>query len=188
MRHATQWRSHVSPVRTGTVLHGWLTTAGSLTAKLIAHCRTFRVQRLHQHIAPCLRDEAAQLGLPRPQQAWEREVLLVCDGVPVVFAHTVVPLSATATDWPLFRTLGERSLGTTLFGDPLVRRGALQYATLPPSHPLAARAARALGVAFGQPLYARRCIYERHRGVLLVTEVFLPQVAQLAPRAPLNTR
>jgi len=120
---------------------------------------------------------------------WEREVLLRCDNTPVVFAHTVVPMSATAADWPLFSALGERSLGTTLFGDPRVRRGVLEFARLRQEHPLARRAAAALGLEDEDQLrearpqerilYARRCLYRRRQGTLLVTEVFLPSVLDL---------
>jgi len=110
-------------------------------------------------------------------------VLLRCAGAPVVFAHTVVPMSATAADWPLFKTLGERSLGSTLFHDPLVARGALQFARLRPGHPLHGRAIAALGgKAAPGVLYARRCLYRRRHGTLLVTEVFLPEVLHLAAR------
>jgi chorismate--pyruvate lyase len=108
----------------------------------------------------------------------EREVLLVCDGTPVVYAHTAVPLTADANDWPFFGSLGERSLGTTLFGDPLVARGALRYAKLSPAHPLHARAAEATDIG-GQQLFARRCLFRRKSGVLLVTEVFLPAIDAL---------
>ena len=80
-----------------------------------------------------------------PGRVWEREVLLRCDDRPVVFAHTVVPMSASATDWPLFGALGERSLGSTLFYDPLVRRGELEFARLRAGHPLVQRARAALG-------------------------------------------
>ena len=140
------------------------------------------MQCLHQTTARCLADEAAAIGLQRPGRVWEREVLLRCDNTPVVFAHTVVPMSATATDWPLFSALGERSLGTTLFGDRQVRRGALEFARLRGGHPLAQRVLAALGQAGGedQILYARRCLYKRHQGLLLVTEVFLPTVLELA--------
>jgi chorismate--pyruvate lyase len=31
-------------------------------------------------------------------------------------------------------------------------------------------------------LYARRCLYRRRQGTLLVTEVFLPRVAALVPK------
>jgi chorismate--pyruvate lyase len=111
-------------------------------------------------------------------------VLLRCDNTPAVFGHTVVPMTANASDWPLFSTLGERSLGTTLFGDPLVQRGMLEFARLREGHPLAQRARAALianGVAAPDAhiLYARRCLYQRRQGTLLVTEVFLPSVLEL---------
>jgi chorismate--pyruvate lyase len=118
-------------------------------------------------------------------RVWEREVLLRCDGAPVVYGHTVVPMSATAQDWPLFSALGERSLGTTLFYDPLV--GAAN-SNLPGS----ARATpcwracmrRSAGRAWAchprPSYYARRCVYRRRQGLLLVTEVFLPAVLNLA--------
>jgi chorismate--pyruvate lyase len=162
----------------------WLTAGGSLTARLKAHSEQFRVQCLHQRTARCLSDEAAAIGMHRPGRVWEREVLLRCNNTPVVFAHTVVPMSATAADWPLFSALGERSLGSTLFGDPQVRRGVLEFARLREGHPLAQRARRALGLegldgADELLLYARRCLYQRRRGTLLVTEVFLPSVLEL---------
>ena len=165
-------------------MRAWLTAGGSLTARLTAHSDAFRVQRLHQRTAICLADEARVIGMQRPGRVLEREVLLRCDGAPVVFAHTVVPMSATATDWPLFNALGERSLGSTLFYDPLVERGELEFARIRAGHPLMQRARAALGSAMDTVLYARRCLYRRHRGTLLVTEVFLPAVLELAGRPP----
>ncbi|MET0982370.1 MAG: chorismate lyase, partial [Telluria sp.] len=145
----------------------------------------FRVKRLHQKVAVCSLEEAAAIGLPRREHVWEREVLLCCDGRPVVFGHTVVPMSATASDWPLFSALGERSLGTTLFYDPLVRRGPLEFARLREGHPLLARLKAGLGSEAGASLdghvfHARRCVYRRHQGLLMVTEVFLPAVLDLS--------
>jgi chorismate--pyruvate lyase len=175
-----QWQGHVNGVGAPAPLRHWLTGEGSLTAKLIAHSRAFRVQRLHQHTGLCLADEASPIGMARRGRVWEREVLLRCDGAPVVFAHTVVPMSATAADWPLFNALGERSLGSTLFGDPAVTRGPLEYARIRAGHPLMARARAALGDTSIPVLFARRCLYRRHHGSLLVTEVFLPAVLALS--------
>lgn len=160
----------------------WLTEAGSLTARLQAHSRHFRVQRLHQRSALCLADEAAAIGMARPGRVWEREVLLKTDRQAVVFAHTVVPLTASASDWPLFSALGERSLGSTLFGDRRVSRGELEFARLRAGHPLMRRARAALGLGEQEgaaELHARRCLYRRRQGLLLVTEVFLPAVRAL---------
>jgi chorismate--pyruvate lyase len=171
-------------------MRDWLTTPGSLTARLVAHSRAFRVQKLRQAGAPCLADEARAIGLPRARRVWEREVLLRCDGRPVVYGHTVVPLESTANDWPLFSALGERSLGTTLFYDPRVVRGRLEFARIRPGHPLHARVHAALGDAAGAAdvtYFARRCVYRRRQGLLLVTEVFLPAVLDLANKLVANT-
>lgn len=186
-----QWHGHVNAVGASAPMRGWLTADGSLTARLMAHSDAFRVQRLHQRTAICLHDEARAIGLHRPGRVWEREVLLRCDDVPVVFAHTVVPMSATAADWPLFNALGERSLGSTLFYDPRVTRGELEFARIRAGHPLMARAQAALGIADADGdtvLYARRCLYRRRRGTLLVTEIFLPPVLELTARTHNNIK
>lgn len=178
-----RWFSHVNGVNATREMRGWLVDTRSLTMKLMAHSEHFRVRRLRQERGLCLADEFAVVDLPRRGCVQEREVLLQCDGRPVVFAHTIVPLNATTSDWPFFGTLGERSLGTTLFGDPRVRRGAMQYARLRPQHPLVQRASAALGnEALGPALFARRCLYRRRNGVLLVTELFLPSIAALQAR------
>ncbi|MEO6351638.1 MAG: chorismate lyase [Burkholderiaceae bacterium] len=179
------WCAHVNGVNPSPAMRAWLTDRASLTAKLITRCERFRVQRLAQRRAVCLLDEYAPIGLPQPRKVVERDVLLQCDGRTMVFAHTVVPLDATATQWPLFRSLGERSLGSTLFGDPIVMRGALEYARLHAGHPLVRRAGAAIEFAseaaseVSAPLFARRCLYRRKGGVLLVTELFLPAISTL---------
>lgn len=179
VRHA-RWVNNVRGINPPPTLHHWLVDQASLTRKLTARAREFRVQRLRQEHGYCLADEVRAVGLKRRIRVQEREVLLRCDQRPMVFAHTIVPLSATASDWPFFGRLGERSLGTTLFGDPRVKRGKMQFARLSPAHPLTRRAARAVGRdRFAELLYARRCLYKRKRGVLLVTEVFLPQLREL---------
>jgi chorismate--pyruvate lyase len=181
-----RWQAHPGSVQAPAAMHDWLTTPGSLTARLVSQSTRFRVQKLRQASNVCLADEAAAIGLPRPMRVWEREVLLRCDGQPVVYGHTVVPMSASANDWPLFSALGERSLGTTLFYDPLVQRGQLEFARIRPGHPLLTRLRAALkgdGPRSDTVDDARRCIYRRRQGLLLVTEVFLPAVLNLAAAA-----
>lgn len=177
-----RWHAHVNHVGAPQNLRHWLIDTASLTGKLMARSAFFRVRRLCQERALSTPDEYVQVGLARRTQVQQREVLLECDGTPVVFAHTIVPLDATTHDWPFFGTLGERSLGTTLFGDPRVSRGRMQFARLHAQHPLAQRARKAT-LAFAVdptiPLYARRCLYRRRNGLLLVTELFLHTVTAL---------
>lgn len=177
-----RWFDHANGVNPSPAVRQWLTDRTSLTLKLTACSRHFRVQRLRQGRALCLADECAMIALPRRAFVQQREVLLRCDERPMVYAHTVVPLNSTASDWPFFGRLGERSLGATLFGDPRVQRGGLQFARLTAQHALVRRAVAAadgLRVASHQQLYARRCLFKRRNGLLLVTEVFLAAVADL---------
>lgn len=158
----------------------WLSHRESLTARLVAHCGVFQVQCLHQRVANAMQDECQTLQLSVPGKVHERDVLLLCDGQPVVYAHSVLPLQATAQQWPLFATLGNRSLGTILFQDPLVRRGPLHYARLRQGHPLARRiTAMQLPASPPSNLLARRSLFIRKGVPLLVTEVFLPSLATL---------
>lgn len=173
-----RWVSHVNGVNPPAGMRAWLTDTASLTRKLTACSGQFRVRLLRQQHGRCLADEFKALELPRRCCVQEREVLLQCDGSPMVFAHTIVPLSTNASDWPFFRALGERPLGASLFSDPRIVRGPSQYARLPVTHPLVRRASSLLGT-IGHPLYARRCLYRRKHGALLVTEVFLPAIAGL---------
>ncbi len=186
------WHDHANGVRPTVPMRDWLTDRTSLTYKLMAHCEQFRVQRLRQGHAFCLADEYAAIALPSRVRVQEREVVLRCDGNAMVFGHTVLSLASTTTEWPFFSTLGERSLGTTLFHDPLVQRGQMQYARLYSNHPLVRRMVAAVGVresnnAFGNVLdnkratswLARRSTFHRKGGVMLVTEVFFPAIVAL---------
>lgn len=177
---SAHWRAHINQYAASPLARDWLQNRQSLTARLVASCAEFQVQRLQQQSSQCLLDEVSVLGLTRRQQVMERDVLLRCDGVPVVYAHTILPLSANAAQWPLFASLGNRSLGTTLFSDPLVERGALHFSLLGPNHPLMRRIA-VLDVqgSVTPSLYARRSLFTRRGSSLLVTEVFLPALYAL---------
>ena len=186
------WHEHVNHVHAPAAIRHWLADRGSLTAKLIAHSKEFQVQRVYQQADFSWADEFAAIGLPRIAKVHTREVLLRCDGMPAVYAHTILPLNSNASQWPLFRTLGNKSLGSTLFGDPQVKRGQLHFARLQPNHPAMQRARLLLqreGLAINvcQSLFARRSLFHRRGGVMLVTELFLPSVAQLRRTLVSNT-
>lgn len=181
----TRWFSHPNGVNPPAALRQWLTDRTSLTMKLMARCGQFRVQALCQERAASLADEYAAVGLARRTSVPTREVLLRCDDQPVVFAHTIMAMSANASDWPSFGKLGQRPLGFTLFGDPRVARGALEYARVRGQHPLARRACAAISAEWiDMPLYARRRVFRRNNGLLLVTELFLPPITDLMDPIP----
>ena len=167
-----KWRSRLAGGGPDPVLRSWLTEPGSLTARCQRACRDFRVRLLDYGKDLPQADE-----MPRRRLARVREVVLECDGVPVIFAHTV---ASTATRGRLTRWLtglGSRSLGSLLFSYPGFRRGAIEYRRLDARHPLYRRAA-ALGVA-GPCLWARHSLHRLGAQQVLVTEVFLPAIANL---------
>lgn len=184
------WHSHLpeDPAISAN-LRRWVTGEGSLTARLVAASSRFRVRCLAQRMEIALADEWQALGLPARHRALAREVLLVCDGVPAIFAHTVVKPDHARRDWPFLRGLGERPLGGALFVDPRVRREPFAFARLRPHHPLRLRLQQAVPamreLAPSLILPARRSVFRRGGGVMLVTEVFLPDLRERsAPESP----
>ncbi|UCV04787.1 chorismate--pyruvate lyase family protein [Dechloromonas denitrificans] len=153
-------------------LRSWLTEPGSLTARCQRQCADFRVRLLAQGKGAALADEAGGPALVRV-----REVVLECDGVPVIFAHTTLSAAANGRLTRWLSRLGTRSLGSLLFFFPGFHRGGIEYRRLDRRHPLYRRAAM-LG-AFGEYLWARRSAHRLGGQQVLVTEVFLPEILRL---------
>ncbi len=156
----------------------WLTDHGSLTQRLQANCQAFRVLRLNQAVGQPIPDEARPLKLRRHQCAVIREVLLLCGDTPLVFAHTVIPLSGQRGPWQSLAGLGNRSLGTTLFADPRIERFPLEYRRLDQRHPLFQAASQHLNSPV-MMLWARRSLFVLNHKPIQITEVFLPSVLDL---------
>lgn len=179
-----EWHRHLPfDANVGANLRRWVTGDGSLTARLVSASSRFRVSRLSQRLEAPLADEWHALGLAAPVPVIARDVLLVCDNVPAVYGHTVVDPRHAPRDWPFLGGLGDRPLGGALFVDPRVRRAPFEFARLLPHHPLVRRLRRAVpDLVVAGPLPARRSVFRRGDGVMMVTEVFLPDLA--TRRAP----
>ncbi|WP_050463234.1 chorismate--pyruvate lyase family protein [Herbaspirillum autotrophicum] len=174
------WFDHLNALQLTPQQRVWLSDRGSMTFRLQARSKQFEVQRLRQRPMPVLADEYAALGVARRSRVAERDVILHCDGEPVIFGHTILPVATSAGVWPFFRRLGSQPLGGSLFIDPLVTRGPFQFARLHDEHPLARRICQALGMRhLIQPLHARRSLFRRKGGVMLVTDIFLPAIGKL---------
>lgn len=170
------WRSF-PPSRGGAgPLRSWLVEAGSLTARCQAACGRFRVRLVACGRGAALRDEAFTLG-GLQGRSWVREVVLECDGVPVIFAHTVLAdrPRGRLTRWLV--GLGSRSLGSLLFAYPGFARGGLEFLRVDRRHPLHGRASPYAPGA--DCFWARRSLHRLGGQQVLVTEVFLPAVADL---------
>ncbi len=170
------WLAHPHPIPRP--LRSWLSDHGSLTQRLKSRCDLFRVVPLATGLARPNADEYALLGLRPGSRAYVREVLLLCDGVPVVFAHSVLPHTGLRGGWNGITRLGSRSLGEALFSDHRIERQPLAYRNVHHDHPLFRTIAGHQTLAVSS-LWGRRSVFCLNHHPLLVTEVFLPAIDTL---------
>ena len=176
MSRRQPWRRRLPSGALAAPLASWLTEPGSLTARCQRQCREFRVRLLRSGQARALAVEGLGIGGLRPLSR-VREVVLECDGVPVIFAHTTLSTAGRGRLSRWLARLGSRSLGSLLFAHPGFRRGDIEFHRLDSRHPLYRRAA-ALG-ACGPHLWARRSLHRLGGQQVIVTEVFLPAIERL---------
>lgn len=168
-------------------LRPWLTDPASLTARIRMRCGMFGVRVLRQSAGALTPDERRLLGLRAGERALLREVLLIADGRPVVFARSVLAQREQHGGWlRLWRGIGSRPLGAALFSDPRIRRQPLACARIGAADARYHLARRALAGAATLPpaLWARRSVFRLHGRSLLVSEFFLPAILGL-PDDPL---
>ncbi|MEE4251843.1 MAG: chorismate lyase [Alcanivoracaceae bacterium] len=151
-------------VRPPAHLRSWLAERGSLTRRLQGHGR-FAVEPLYQRVSRPTAVEALLLGLPMRRLALIREVLLLVDGRPVVFARSVLPLGSIRGANRVLGHLARRSLGAELFKLPRATRRAVWAAQVPGSR---------LPLPVSEPCWGRQSLFIKRSRPLLVAEVFLP--------------
>lgn len=165
----TRWTSLRRPSITQTpqVWRSWLTDPGSLTKRLLELSRgQFRVDVIRQGWQRPTRSEAKALSMPNRQKALIREVELIGCGEIWVYARTIIPATTLTGRHRTLKQLGNRSLGSLLFGDPTMRRGPLQISRLKLSDNKT-------------QVWARRSLFYLSDKPLLVCEVFLPALQQV---------
>ena len=141
---------------------------------------TFQVLPLITGLGRPNPDECALLGVAMSTRVYVREVLLMCNGIPVVFAHSALPYSSLRGGWNSISRLGSRPLGEALFSDHRIQRQPLTFQLLRHDHPLYGSIGRQLPLSV-RSLWARRSVFSLNRHPLLVTEVFLPTIDALCP-------
>jgi chorismate lyase len=129
----------------------------SLTRRLTTHCLgQFSVRVLAEYHAKPYRDEQRALNA---SWALIREVELLCEGVAVVAARTIIPLSALHRANLQLLHLGNRSLGAFLHTSKNIKKQAVE-------------------IQYAQARWSRRARYATPNGSILVTETFLPEYWQ----------
>ena len=166
----------VKPINSGNI-RSWLIDNGSLTARLKARYADFAVRPVLLKNAKAFTDESTLFGLKVSQHALIREVVLMGNNQPVVFAHSVLPRASLRGAWRGLGKLGNKPLGAALFANPKVKRTPLEYKKLACQHPISIRVAEHMQTSPKQ-LWARRSMFSLNCARILVTEVFLPKLLE----------
>jgi len=169
---STLWLADVPPIVCSQKLLDWLLDQDSLTRKLQALSANFQVQ-VRQQVTVSRSKELLSPYFSDQEKVLVREVLLVCDNKPVVFAQTEIPFSTLTEQQAKLADIGTGSLGTLLFQDPSMQRDKIEVAQFPVDsavHQLCAH----LKQEADFPLWGRRSLFYVNNKPLLVSEVFLP--------------
>ncbi|WOT05307.1 chorismate--pyruvate lyase family protein [Shewanella youngdeokensis] len=158
----------------------WLLSSSSLTQKLKAQCQQFEVRVLGEDTLSPLTDE-----YPDHRQVWIREVLLVLDGVPWIFARTLIPGRLLAMKQQDFLGLGKRPLGELLYSKDDFTPGKIEVAHFTACSKIAKLAA-SLNQDVKSSLWGRRRYFSHAKEQLIVSEIFLPAAQQAIEKIPLK--
>lgn len=180
---ALRWRNgrQLSRAAPNEMLRAWLLDTGSLTRRVQCACPgRFRVQVERQGWGRPRLDECRALGVRLGRVALIREVHLLCDDRPWVFARTVIPLSTLRGACRRLAHLGNRPLGALLFADPHMQRGPVEVTRI--AHGSAIFMAATQGVRRRpQAIWGRRSVFRLSGKPLLVSEFFLPGLLAAGP-------
>jgi len=163
-------------------LVAWLHADGSLTSRLRAHGH-LRVVVLQQGSSPFWKQEQRDLHC---QSGHVREVVLMLDGVPAVWARSATSHQAVKGPWRALQGLGNRPLAELLFSGSRVCRSPLQPHHLVRSSPeerhMRAQWDRLTGdqQPVAAPRWARSSVFSQHGHPLRVMEAFAPWITQLS--------
>ena len=177
-------RRGIHPMPSSRGMGAWLQIDGSLSARIASVSGQLTVRVLRQGPVRLQPAEAQRLRCPAGAGAHGREVILLADGMPVVYARSVLQAVHARGAWKSIRGLGSRALADLLFGLPAAQRSGFEFARFAPGSGLAAGVHRrwreAAGGGWGRrEVWARCSVFTRRGARLLVTECFAPAIARL---------
>jgi chorismate--pyruvate lyase len=154
----------------------WLLDPSSLTRRLQLTCRgQFRVVPVNQRWFRPQLNEAQALGIRPHERCFIREVHLLCENQPWVFARTVIPVRTLTGRRRRLTRLGNKPLGAVLFADPGMRRSNIEIARLEAGQVLFESAIKPLSERPSE-IWGRRSAFFLGNKPLLVSEIFLPEI------------
>ena len=157
-------------------LSDWLLDTASLTERLQSLCTRFDVFVVSHQLALPTSDEIRLLNCPK-NNTYIREVILLGDGVPWVFARSVIPKVINDTE---LEGIGSEPLGKRIFNDPRFQRGQFQLCHVD-WHSMRQRLISKIssdffsnGVVAESKVYGRRSCFDFLGAKMSVAELFLP--------------
>ena len=138
----------------------WLLDTGSLTQRLKdAYPGTFEVQVLHHDWGYPSADERHFLSMQESETASIREVVLVCNNEPKVFARSILPATSLEGRNSQLLNLNNKPLGAFLFSQPDLERGPIELTRIEEGQEI---------------VWGRRSCFYLDQKPLAVCEYFLP--------------
>lgn len=177
-RHEPLWQLHLpfSPCGADEDMLDWLLDPTSLTRRLKQACSgKFQVVPVSQKRQRPQLNEAQVLGMNAHEICFIREVHLLCNKRPWVFARTVIPVSTLTGPQRRLARLGNKPLGAVLFADPSMERSPIEIARICPGQTLFETATAPLKKKPVE-IWGRRSTFFLAGKPLLVSEIFLPEI------------
>ena len=151
-----------------------LANNGSLTRRVRRACEgQFEVSLIDHGAVQPSQQERVLLNLPEASRALSRQVFLCCTQTPLIFARTIIGLvekNRLLTE--RISMLGEQSLGSVLFKDPLAVKRQMHLACLAPNHAFF-KPVDLQGLTVNRDVWLRRSLYDYEGCELIVYEAFI---------------
>lgn len=170
----------VIPLPSNPLYQRWLQVGGSLTAQLRRHGEV-RIVVLREGAQALGLDERLDLGI---RCGYVREVVILVNGVPAVWARSATSLAAIQGAWRALVNLGNRPLAELLFEDSAIARSPLQPHHLVRHGPDTQQVRQAWTRLLQAPMpafvptWARSSVFLHHGQRLRVYEAFAPWILQ----------
>ncbi|UXI01398.1 chorismate--pyruvate lyase family protein [Photobacterium sp. TY1-4] len=155
-----QWQCPQDIAVEDTAFGPWLLEPDSLSRRFQRYCEHFTVTLLEQRVIGNHQLQADERALLGEADCLLRKVVLKGDGVPWVFARTLIPQTTLTGQEQDLEQLGEMPLGFRVFTDRSARRDALMVAQVREA---------------AHSLWARRSRLWVNDKPMLVAELFLEQ-------------
>lgn len=156
------------------LVRDWITLETSMTARIGAVAGTAIDVEVLQQARGALHPDERGFFEPPAADGVVREVCLKSEGRPLLVARTVFT-SRRLEEHPTIIRLGNHALGSLLFADGPPRYSAREYVSVADGAPLWPLV-RQRHDSHPGPYWARRTLFELFGEVLLVTEIFMPEL------------